>query len=381
MEFETSQQQLMRSSVKKFALKEFPKYQVDKYYNTVPMDLFKTQAELGLAGLAVDEEWGGICADPVSISIVMEEMAAVDLGPAIFTSVHTMVSGLINRFGDTDQKKKYLPKLAAGEFLAGFAITEANAGSDAGNLRTKAEKKGANYILNGEKCWISSAGFANLYLVFAKTDPEQGKKGISAFIVEDGLEGLTYGKPEQKMGCALSPIATMTLTNTPVSKNNRLGAEGKGYGIALSGLAGGRINMASCANGISRAAINKAVKYLGEREQFGRKLVDMQGLRFMLADMRIKLEAARMLTWRAAARLASNPRSRSDRIHPSIAKCFATDAAMSITTDAVQLLGAPGYVREYDVERYMRDAKMLQIVEGTNQIQRAVIAKEMVLGH
>ena len=367
----------IRKSVKKLAQNEIPKFQNEDYYGTVPKELFNSFAALGLTGLSVSEEYGGLAANALTTATVMEEIAAVDLGPAIFLSVHCMVSGIINKYAESTQVK-LLPDLAAGNLLAGFALTEPSAGSDAAALKTHAELSGDVYILNGEKCYITSAGFADLFLVFAKTSPEKGKAGISTFIVEANSDGLSVSTPEKKMGCELSPIASLTLSNVKVPASNLLGELDKGYSIALSGLAGGRINVASAANGLSRSAINLATAHLCEREQFGSKLIDFQGLQFMLADMRTLFEAAILLTVNAARTLSDNPTARENRIYSSMAKCFATDAAMKITTDAVQLLGGAGYIKEYQVERLMRDAKMLQIVEGTNQIQRSLIAREMV---
>ena len=368
----------IRSSVRKLANTEIPKYQNENYYGTLPKDLFTSFASIGLSGLSISEKYGGLELGPTSSAAVMEEISAVDLGPAIFLSVHLMISGIIERSANQEQKGKYLNKLASGELLGAFALTESGAGSDAAALKTRAEKKGDSWIINGDKCWISSAGWADIYIVFAKTDPEAGKNGISTFIVETNTPGLTIGKPEKKMGCELSPISTLQFENMEVPESQRIGELNAGYKIALSGLAGGRISIAACANGLSRTAIDLAKKHLLERQQFGKKLIEFQGLQFMLADMRMQYEAAKLLVEKAAASLEENPKDPSNRIRPSMAKCLATDAAMKITTDAVQLLGGAGYVHEYQVERLMRDAKMLQIVEGTNQIQRMLIAREML---
>lgn len=373
--------QEIRESVRRLSRSEIPKYQSDEHYGRVALELFHQFAELGLTALSIDEEYGGTASSPVLSAIVMEEISSVDLGPAIFLGVHNMVSGLINTFGSDAQKKAYLPDLACGSKLAAFCLTEANAGSDAASLRTQAVRDGDDFILSGEKCWITSAGFADLYLVFARTTPEGGKSGISAFLVPKEAQGLSFGIPEKKMGCELSPIATVQMDRVKVPSDAMLGKLDQGYNIALGGLAGGRINIAASALGLSRSAIDISLSYLEERRQFGQTLVEFQGLQFMLADMKMQFEAAQLLTWRAAKLLEQKPDDRGNRLHPSIAKCFATDAAMKITTDAVQLLGGAGYVKEYQVERLMRDAKMLQIVEGTNQIQRSVIVKEMRLRH
>ncbi|MEZ4754720.1 MAG: acyl-CoA dehydrogenase family protein [Bdellovibrionota bacterium] len=368
----------IRDSVRKLAIAEIPKYQNENFYGSVPLELFKSFAGLGLTGLTISENFGGLGLGPTASAAVLEEISSVDLGPAIFLSVHLMVSGILERSANQEQKEKYLTRLASGELLAAFALTESSAGSDASALKTRAEKQAETWVINGDKCWISSAGWADIYLVFAKTNPEAGKAGISAFIVEANTPGLTIGKPEKKMGCELSPISTLQFENMKISEDQRIGELNHGYKLALSGLAGGRISIAACANGLSRTAIELAKAHLQERQQFGKKLIEFQGLQFMLADLRMQYEASKLLVEKAASILESNPGDPSNRLRPSIAKCFATDAAMKITTDAVQLLGGAGYVHEYQVERLMRDAKMLQIVEGTNQIQRMVIAREML---
>lgn len=375
---ETEVQREIRASVRKLCERRIPAFQSEQYYGTLPRELFASFAEIGLTGLTVDEEFGGLGLGPITAALAMEEIAAVDLGPAIFLSVHLMVSGLIARSGNAEQKSRLLPDLASGKLLAAFALTESSAGSDAAALKTTARENGDHFVINGSKCWITSAGYADRYLVFAKTSPEKGKDGVSAFIVNRDNPGLIIGKPEKKMGCELSPIATLSFDNMKISKADLIGVQDQGFKVALGGLAGGRVNIAACANGLSRSAIRIATKHLQEREQFGSKLIEFQGLQFILADMATKAEAARLLTTQAAATIERDPNDRQARIQSSMAKCFATDAAMAITTDAVQLLGGAGYVREYNVERLMRDAKMLQIVEGTNQIQRVLISREVI---
>jgi alkylation response protein AidB-like acyl-CoA dehydrogenase len=291
-----------------------------------------------------------------------------------------MVCGLIARHGSEEQKQIYLPKLASGELLAAFALTEPHAGSDTAALATEAKITPEGFTLNGNKCYITSAGFADIYLTFAKTE-DDSTSGLSGYIVPATAQGLSWGKPEKKMGAELSPIASLFFDNVIIPKNALLGALHGGRKVALSGLAGGRVNIAACANGLSRAAIEDSVAYMKERHQFGKALVDFQGLQFMLADMHTKLAAAQLLTVNAAGdidALANGDTSRNTKLSSSTAKCFATDAAMAITTDAVQLFGGAGYIKDYTVERYMRDAKMLQIVEGTNQIQRVIIARELI---
>jgi alkylation response protein AidB-like acyl-CoA dehydrogenase len=373
--------QLIVETVEKLSRTEFPKYQNETYYNTVPRELFKALSDVGLAGLSIPEEFGGLDASAKTTAAVFETMARFDAGPAIFVSVHAMVCGLIARCANDTQKNDLLPRLATGELLAAFALTEPHAGSDAQALSTEATKVDGGFRLKGSKIYITSAGFADLYLVFAKTASGEGS-GISAFLVPSSTQGLTVGKPEKKMGAELSPIASLFFDNAFVPDTALLGPLHEGFKVALSGLAGGRVNIAACANGIAISALDIAKQHLKDRHQFGKPLADFQGLQFMVADMFQKLQAARLLTQHAADELdqlrATGSKTINTRLSSSIAKCFATDAAMSITTDAVQLLGGAGYIKEYAVERYMRDAKMLQIVEGANQIQRMIIAREIL---
>lgn len=368
-------------TVERIAQTEFPKFQNEAHYNTVPRELFKTLSAAGLAGLVIPEDFGGLGASAKTTAAVFETMSRFDAGPAIFVSVHAMVAGLINRCGSEKQKRDVLPRLANGELLGAFALTEPHAGSDAHALTTEATIVPGGFKLKGNKCYITSAGFADLYVVFAKTALGD-QAGISAFLVPSTTPGLTIGKPEKKMGAELSPIASLFLDDAFIPDNSLLGSLHEGFKVALSGLAGGRINIAACANGLSIAALEAAKAHLKERKQFGAPLAEFQGLRFMIADMYQRLQAAQLLTERAADELdalySGSAGGINTKLSSSVAKCFATDTAMSITTDAVQLLGGAGYIKEYSVERYMRDAKMLQIVEGANQVQRVIIARELL---
>lgn len=376
-----AERKLIIETVERVCRTEIPRYQNESHYNTVPRELFRALSAIGLAGLSIPEQYGGLDASAETTAEVFETISRFDVGPAIFISVHAMVSGLIARAGSQKQKEELLPKLASGELLAAFALTEPHAGSDAQALTTEARKQDGGFTLHGNKCYITSAGFADLYLVFARMQAESGSE-ISAFLVPSSTTGLSVGKPEKKMGAELSPIASVFFDNAFVPDSALLGTLHSGFKVALSGLAGGRVNIAACANGLACAALDAAVRHLRDRRQFGKTLSEFQGLQFMLADMYQRLDAARLLTQKAAAELdAARTKPSADsntRLSSSVAKCFATDAAMSITTDAVQLLGGAGYMREYSVERYMRDAKMLQIVEGANQIQRMIIARELL---
>jgi alkylation response protein AidB-like acyl-CoA dehydrogenase len=371
---------LVIETVTRLCESEIPKYQGEDHYNTIPRSLFTAMCDAGLGGLSIPEEYGGIGASATTSAAVFETISRYDVGPAIFLSVHAMVSGIISRHGSEEQKQLYLPKLASGEFLAAFALTEPHAGSDTTAIAAEATIAPDGFSLNGNKCYITSAGFADIYLTFAKTE-DDSTSGLSGFIVPATTPGLSCGKPEKKMGAELSPIASLFFDNAILPKNALIGALHGGRKVALSGLAGGRVNIAACANGLSRAALEDSIAYMRERHQFGKSLVDFQGLQFMLADMHTKLAAAQLLTETAAHEidaLANGDTTVNTKLSSSTAKCFATDAAMAITTDAVQLFGGAGYIKDYTVERYMRDAKMLQIVEGTNQIQRIIIAREII---
>lgn len=374
----TTPDALVLETIERVCRSEIAKYQNEQFCNTVPRPLFRAFSDAGVAGLSVPESLGGIAASASTCAAAFELISRYDLGPAIFLSVHAMVCGLIGRFGTKEQKEDLLPRLASGELLGAFALTEPGAGSDAQSLTTEAAIVSGGYSLKGSKCYITSAGYADLYVVFARTTDAAGS-GISAFLVPASAKGMSIGSPEKKMGCELSPIASLFFDEALIPASALLGPLHQGFKVALSGLAGGRVNIAACANGLASAALDVAVRHLRERKQFGKALAEFQGLQFMVADMHTRLEAARLLTHKAAQDLDTPAASASStRLSSSVAKCFATDAAMSITTDAVQLLGGAGYIKEYAVERLMREAKMLQIVEGANQIQRMIIAREIL---
>lgn len=337
---------------------------------------FDRMGALGLAGSSIPEQFGGSAVGTLGSGATVFDLARVQLGPAIYLSVHLMVSKLIALWHEQGNApwQPLLAALADGRTLGAFALTEPTAGSDAAALRTRALRDGDDYLLSGEKIYITSAPHADLFLVFART-AEDRTKGISAFVVERGTQGLTIGKAEKKMGCTGAPIASLHFDRCRVPGTARLGQEGDGLKIALSGLNGGRVSIAAAACGLASRALELATAHARSRTQFGSPIGHFQGMQFMLADMTMKTRAAILLTRDAAARIDAGV---SDNLAASIAKCFATDAAMAVTTDGVQALGGAGYLEEYEVERLMRDAKMLQIVEGTNQIQRMVIAKAIL---
>lgn len=331
--------------------------------------------QLGLLGIPWAEEDGGVGADFLSLAVACEEIAKVDPSIALSFEVHTMLcSWPIWKFGTPAQKAKYLKPLAEGTKLGAFGLTEPNAGTDALNGSTTAVKnEDGSYTLNGSKVFNTNGGEAEVTVVFAATDKTKGAKGMSAFIVEKGTEGFTYGKKEVKMGIRASVQRELVFQNVRIPAENLLGKEGDGFKIAMMTLDGGRVGVGAQALGIAEGAYNEAVKYAKERVQFGKPIATKQAIAFMLADMKVKIETARLAVYKAAWKMGQGD-GKSYSMDASIAKKYASDIAMEVTTDAVQVFGGYGFTREYPVERYMRDAKITQIYEGTNQVQQMVIS-------
>lgn len=340
-------------------------------------EIFDLMAKSGLTGAAISEALGGTAMSSLATSSIIFELSRVQLGPAIYLSVHYMVSRLIETWDRAGRHHPTLRDLAAGKSLGAFCLTEATAGSDAAALKTQATKLTDGYRIDGEKIYITSAGHADVYLVFARTGGE-GKEGISAFVVAKDTPGISFGAHERKMGCEGAPIASIRFDNCIVPQSALLGDEGAGYKIALSGLSAGRISIGAAACGLASASLELATRYASERRQFGSAIAEFQGIQFMLADMYLRLRPALLLVRDAAHKLDRKAPGGEERLVSSAAKCFATDAAMFVTTEAVQIFGGAGYLKDYQVERFMRDAKMLQIVEGTNQIQRSLIARSIL---
>ena len=378
MNFEFSdEQQAIQKLVREFAEKEIaPTVQERDEKAEFSREIFDKIGELGLCGIFFPEEYGGSDGSYVSYILANEELSKVDDAVAAgYASSISLCAWPIWKFGTEEQKKKYLTPLAEGTKLGAFGLTEPNAGSDAARQQSTAVRKGDHYILNGSKIFITNGGEADIYVVFAMTDKTKGTKGISAFILEKGMEGFSFGKEEQKMGIHASKTRELIFQDVKVPVENLLDEEGKGFKIAMQGLDGGRIGVAAQGLGIAGAALEAAIKYSKEREQFGKPVCKFQSISFMLADMATKLDAARLLVYRAAAlKEQGKPCTKES----CMAKLYATDAAMSIATDAVQILGGYGYIREYPVERLMRDAKITQIYEGTNQIQRLIISGQLL---
>jgi alkylation response protein AidB-like acyl-CoA dehydrogenase len=338
----------------------------------------------GLHAVHVPEAYGGQGGDALAAVIVIEEVARVCASSSLIPAVNKLGTVPLLLSGSDDLKRRYLPPVARGDALFSYALSEAGAGSDAASMTTRAVRDGDGWVLNGAKMWISNAGVSQYYTVMAVTGPAEGPRGISAFVVEKTDPGVSFGEPEKKLGIKGSPTRTVILDDVRIPAGRIIGEAGTGFKTALATLDHTRITIAAQALGIAQGALDYATGYVKERRQFGRQVSDFQGVQFMLADMAMNIEAARQLTYRAAALSEQAMQG-----HPapgltfasSAAKCFASDTAMRVTTDAVQLLGGYGYVRDYPVERMMRDAKITQIYEGTNQIQRIVMARQLLGGH
>lgn len=371
----TEEQEMMRQMVRDFAKTEIEPFVERMEQGEFPREILKKMGGLGLMGTTAPESLGGSEMDFTSYIIAINELSKVSAVVGVILSVHTSVgTNPILYFGNDMQKQKYVPKLASGEYLGAFCLTEPGAGSDAGSLKSRAVKDGENYIINGSKVFITNGGEADVYIVFASTNPELGSRGISAFIVEKGTPGLIIGKDEHKMGLHGSRTVQLTFDNMVVSAENLLGAEADGFKIAMSNLDVGRIGIAAQALGIAEAALEAAANYAKERVQFGKPIVANQGVAFKLADMATAVEAVRLLVYRAAnLRTQGLPCGK----EASMAKLFASKTAVDVAIDAVQIFGGYGYTEDYPVERYFRDAKVTEIYEGTSEIQRIVIGKHL----
>ncbi|MFC9429370.1 acyl-CoA dehydrogenase [Streptomyces sp. NPDC056987] len=345
-----------------------------------PQEALDALVASDLHAVHVPEEYGGAGADALATVIVIEEVARVCASSSLIPAVNKLGSLPVILAGSEELKKKYLRPLAQGDAMFSYCLSEPDAGSDAGGMKTKAVRDGDHYVLNGVKRWITNAGVSDYYTVMAVTDPDKRTKGISAFVVEKADEGVSFGAPEKKLGIKGSPTREVYLDNVRIPADRLLGAEGTGFATAMQTLDHTRITIAAQALGIAQGALDYAKGYVQERKQFGKPIGDFQGVQFMLADMAMKLEAARQLTYAAAARserVTAGSAKEDLTFFGAAAKCYASDAAMEITTDAVQLLGGYGYTRDYPVERMMRDAKITQIYEGTNQVQRIVMARNL----
>lgn len=369
----SEEQEMMRKMVRDFAENEIAPFVERMEKGEFPREILRKMGELGLMGIPVPEKYGGAEMDFVSYIIAINELSRVSATVGVILSVHTSVgTNPIMYFGSDEQKQRFLPKLASGEYLAAFCLTEAGSGSDAKSMKSRAVKKGDHYVINGSKMFITNGGEADVYIVFASTNPELGSKGISAFIVEKNSPGLVIGKDEHKMGLHGSRTVQLSFEDMIVPAANLLGQEGEGFKIAMANLDVGRIGIAAQALGIAEAALAAAVEYAKERQQFGKPIAKQQGIGFKLADMATNVEASRLLLYRAADLRAQGMKC---GLEASIAKLFASKTAVETATEAIQVFGGYGYTEDYPVERYFRDAKVTEIYEGTSEIQRIVISK------
>ena len=377
MDFTLSEdQRAIQDAARSFAQAEMAphaaRWDEDKHF---PVEMLREAAALGFGGIYINENVGGSGLSRLDASLVFEALATGDVSSAAFLSIHNMASWMIDAFGSDVLRQKYLPRLTTMELIGSYCLTEPGAGSDAASLRTTARRDGDTYVLNGAKAFISGAGVSDIYVVMARSGGD-GAGGVSTFVLEKGTPGLSFGAQERKMGWANQPTAMVHFDHCVIPEENRVGDEGQGFRIAMKGLDGGRINIASCSLGGAGFALETARQYLTTRKQFGRALSDFQGLQFRLADMATELEAARLMVRQAAAALdAGDPAA--TRL-AAMAKRFATDAGFDVANQALQLHGGYGYLKDYPLERIVRDLRVHQILEGTNEIMRVIIARELL---
>jgi butyryl-CoA dehydrogenase len=378
MNFQLSKEhQMARQLFRDFAVNEVePLAQEIDEEERFPLETVEKLSKYGFMGIPFPKEYGGQGCDYLTYAMAVEELSKVCGTTGVIVSAHTsLCGGPLYEFGTEEQKKKYLTKVASGEWVGAFGLTEPGAGTDAAGQQTKAVLDGDNYVLNGSKIFITNGSYADCYIIFAMTDKSQGTRGISAFIVEKGFPGFSIGKKELKMGIRGSATCELVFEDCIVPKENLLGKEGQGFKIAMKTLDSGRIGIAAQALGIAQGAIDQTVKYVKERKQFGRAIAKFQNTQFQLADMQTKVDAARLLVYRAAA---VKDAGQAYGVEASMAKLFAAEVAMEVTTKAVQLYGGYGYTRDYPVERMMRDAKITEIYEGTSEVQKMVISANML---
>ena len=378
MNFDFTEEQLMiQESARDFAQNEIAPTSVERDIKAeFPTEIVKKIGELGFLGMMVAPEYGGAGMDTISYVLAMIEISKVDASVGVIMSVNnSLVCWGLEEYGSEQIKQKYLVPLAKGEKIGAFCLSEPEAGSDATQQRTMADKNGNHYILNGIKNWITNGLSAEYFLVMATTDKEKGHKGISTFLVEKGTPGFGHGKKEDKLGIRSSDTCSLTFENCKVPKENIVWEEGKGFNFAMNTLNGGRIGIAAQALGIAEASLDASIKYSKERKAFGKEIANLQGIQFKLADMAVKLDAAKMLTFKAAAMKDAGKKYYAEA---AMAKLYASKIAVECALEAIQIHGGYGYVREYLVERYLRDSKITEIYEGTSEIQRIVIARSLL---
>ncbi len=378
MDFEfTETMTMLRDSARTFADKRLkPGAQEWDEKEAIPPEIYKEGAELGFFGLSIPEEFGGLGVDPLAYAVAMEELSRGSAAFQVCVTVHnSLVSAAISKYGTDAQKKKYLPKMADGEWIGAYSLSEPGSGTDAGSLSTAAVDAGDHYVVNGTKSWVTSGGFASVFLVFVSTNKEAGSRGITCFLVEKDTPGFTSGKKEKKMGLRASDTRELIFQNAKIPKSQLLGQVGGGFKIAMSQLDSGRIGIAAQAVGIAQAALEEAVSYAKQRKQFGKKLAEFQLTQAKIADMATNIEAARLLVYRAADLLGRGEKCTKEA---SMAKSFASRIANKACFDAVQIHGGNGYVREFPVERYFRDVRVTEIYEGTTEVQALIVAREVL---
>lgn len=377
MDFQlTEEQRLLVDSARAFAAAELTPHAAewDREHH-FPVDVIKRAAEQGYLALYLPEEDGGLGLSRLSASLIFEQLAAGCIATTAFLTIHNMASWMLASFGDQALKDAWLPKLTSGQLLASYCLTEPDAGSDAAHLRTRARRDGDDYVLDGSKCFISGAGSTDVLIVMARTG-EDGAKGISCFLVPGDAPGVKYGRNELKMGWRAQPTRTIAFEGVRIPAGNRIGPEGQGFVYAMKGLDGGRINIASCSLGAAQAALEQSLRYVEERKQFGKALAEFQALQFKLADMLTDLTASRQMVRLAAAKLdARHPEA---TLYCAMAKRFATDHCFTVCNEALQLHGGYGYLNDYPLERWVRDSRVHQILEGTNEIMRVITARRLL---
>ncbi|MCQ4269723.1 isobutyryl-CoA dehydrogenase [Pseudomonas kuykendallii] len=377
MDFEFSEEQrLLIESARTFASRELAPHAADwDRDHHFPVDVIRLAADQGFLALYLDEADGGLGLSRLSASLIFEQLAAGCVATTAFLTIHNMASWMLARFAEPALKDAWLPRLISGELLASYCLTEPDAGSDAAHLRTRARRDGDDYVIDGSKCFISGAGSTQVLIVMARTG-EDGARGISCFLVPGDAEGVRYGRNELKMGWRAQPTRTITFEGVRIPAGNRIGPEGQGFVYAMKGLDGGRINIASCSLGAAQAALEQSLRYVEERKQFGKPLAEFQALQFRLADMLTDLVASRQMVRLAAHKLDAGDAEAS--LYCAMAKRFATDHCFELCNQALQLHGGYGYLNDYPLERWVRDSRVHQILEGTNEIMRVIIARRLL---
>ncbi|NNE57819.1 MAG: acyl-CoA dehydrogenase [Hellea sp.] len=372
----TEEQTLIQDMARQFSDNELApnaeKWDEEKFLDR---SVFEKAAELGFMGIYMQEDHGGTNLSRLDSALVFEQLARGDISHTAMITIHNMATWMIDRYGSDDLRAKYVPKLTSAEYIASYCLTEPGAGSDAASLSTKAVRDGDDYVLNGTKTFISGAGWSDIYVVMARTS-DDGARGVSTFVVENGTPGLSFGANEKKMGWNAQPTAQVIFEDCRIPAENHVGAEGDGFKFAMSGLDGGRINIGCCSLGGAQAALDAAIEYTKDRKQFGKAIADFQNSQFKLADMATELEASRLMIYRAANMLDNKLPNAGAAC--AMAKRYATDAASKIANDALQLHGGYGYLSEYGIERIVRDLRVHQILEGTNEIMRVIISRSML---